>query len=391
MRIPFSMLRRLSAGILVLAFLLAAALPALADTGTYGIADYKVTLEPQSSGQVRITIEQEWQVFSGHIPWVTVGLPNSNFKIEGASGSAAKISADNGGGFTGVRIDLDKDYQPGQTFKIKFSVMQGNLLERLTADKKWRIDYTPGSYDQASIQHLQIDLISPVGYETYTTVSPLPASVNGNVVTWEKFNLAPGSRFKDKVESVDGNFLAESVPVGTSKSSQLGKAFWIIVAVIVVIGLLIFLGIRSYKRAQDVEMNKRVVTIEKEMALDKEKKDKIEKGFQEYVEEKEIKPDAGGRYYDRSYGGYVTPAIWAAILSSQFRSQNSTTGTISRPGCVSCACVSCACACACACAGGGAAGCSRKTLHECRVCSQKKVGMEPGNITDTEAHSPKYT
>ncbi len=376
MRTPISMLRRLSAGILVVVFLLAAALPTTAaDTGTYGISDYKITLEPQSSGQVRITVEQEWRVLSGHIPWVTVGLPHSNFTIEGSTGAAAKVSADNGGGFTGVRIDLDKDYQPGETFKIGFTVLQNNLLERLTEDKKWRIDFIPGWYDRATIEHLRIDLVSPVSYDTYSSVSPMPTSVNGNTVTWEKSNLSPGSRFNSlTVESLDGSFLAESVPVGTSRSNKLGTTFWIIVAVIVVVGILIFLGVRSYKKAQDVEMKKRVVTIEKEMALDKEKKEKIEAGFQEYVEKKEIKPDAEGRYYDRSYGSYVTPAIWAAIIASQHSHQTTTTGT-SKPGCVSCACVSCACACACACAGGGAAGCSRKTLHECGACSNTGHGV----------------
>jgi len=53
-----------------------------ADTGTYRISDYIITLEPQNDGQVRITVEQQWQVLSGDIPWVTVGLPNENFSIE---------------------------------------------------------------------------------------------------------------------------------------------------------------------------------------------------------------------------------------------------------------------------------------------------------------------
>ena len=92
--------------------------------------------------------------------------------------------------------------------------------------------------------------------------------------------------------------------------------------------------------------------------------------------QKNIQPDAQGRYYDRSYGDYITPAIWAAVISSQFsRSYTqpyNRPATTSRPSCVACACVSCACACACACAGGGAAGCSRKTLHECRTCAPLK-------------------
>ena len=110
-----------------------------------------VTLEPQSNGQVKITYEQSWKVLSGDIPWITVGLPNSNFTVGSSSGALTKVSAANSSGFSGVRVDLDKDYLPGQTFDIKFTVLQSNLLERLTAEKKWRINYTPGWYDNASM------------------------------------------------------------------------------------------------------------------------------------------------------------------------------------------------------------------------------------------------
>ena len=370
MRVSASMLRRLSSGIFVLAFLLLAGMPAYADTGTYEIADYIITLEPQSDGQVRITVEQQWQVLSGSIPWVTVGLPDENFSIENYSGAVSKVSADNGGGFTGVRVDLNKDYQPGQGFGIKFTVLQGNLLERLTSDKKWRISYTPGWYDRASIDHLQINLVSPVDYQTYSSVSPMPSSVNNNVVTWERLNMSPGGRLNIEVESTDGSFLSESVPTGSSQGDGLGKSFYIVFVIILVVGFLVFWGIRKHRQAMDARNKERVRSIEEEMAADKKKREEIEKGFEKYVEEKDIQPDAQGRYYDRNYHDYITPAIWAGVIASQFnRPQIQEPGSGFRTGCVSCACVSCACACACACAGGGAAGCSRKSLHECRTCS----------------------
>jgi len=113
--------------------------------------------------------------------------------------------------------------------------------------------------------------------------------------------------------------------------------------------------------------------------------EEVEKGFEKYVEKKKIQPDAQGRYYDRGYGDYITPAIWAAIISNQInRTQASQPRTNVRPGCVSsCACVSCACACACACAGGGAAGCSRKSLHECRACANETIENCETNISKT--------
>ena len=59
MRVFKSMLRWLPAGIFVLVLLIAMVLPATAaaDTGTYQISNYVVTLEPQSSGQVRMTYQ----------------------------------------------------------------------------------------------------------------------------------------------------------------------------------------------------------------------------------------------------------------------------------------------------------------------------------------------
>ncbi len=121
---------RLSAGIFALILILALAVPLNAgDTGTYKLSDYVVTLEPQSSGQVKLTIEQQWQVLGGNIPWITVGLPNSSFSIVDYSGAAARVSPENSGGFTGVRIDLDQNYQASQNFQVKFTVLQSNLLE----------------------------------------------------------------------------------------------------------------------------------------------------------------------------------------------------------------------------------------------------------------------
>jgi hypothetical protein len=376
MRVLKSVLRWLSAGILVLAVFAASGIPASADTGTYKIDNYTATLEPQSNGQVRITIEQTWEVLSGDIPWVTVGLPNGNYSIENYDLNASKISAANSGGFYGVRIDLDKDYKAGQTFNIRFSVMQSKLLERLTAEKKWRIIYTPGWYDRAQIGLLLIKLAAPVDSAAYSFVSPVPDSSDKNIITWERSNVNPGEKFTVRAECTDGNFLTASTPI--QPNNPFNGTFYFIVTFLVVVGGLIFFAVSQNRKARDAALKKQVADIEKEMATDKKSKQKIEEGFDKYVEKKNLQPDEQGRYYDKSYGNYITPAIWAAIImnqNSQTDRQNSGTYIpLSHPSCA-CACVSCACACACACAGGGAAGCSRKSLHECRVCvaNAKKV------------------
>ena len=367
MRVFKPLLRGLSVGILVLIAILSVGIPASADTGTYKISNYSVTLEPQSDGTVKITYVQAWQVLSGDIPWVTVGTANTHFTVQSHGANASSVYAYNADGFTGVRADLDKDYQPGQTFNVKFTILQSNLLEKLTQEGKWRIDFTPGWYDNAVIDKLQINMVSPIGYDAYSFVTP-PTAVNGNVITWESTNLSPGARVADKVESPDGGFLSASVPV--TKTGIGTTTLIVIVAVFVVIGLHIFWGIKKNREARDAALKERVVTIEAEMVEDKAKKEKIEEGFEKYVDKEKIQPDAEGRYYDRGYGSYITPAIWAAVIMQQSEHRPPAGGSVSGGHC---ACVSCACACACACAGGGAAGCSRKTLHDCRECEKREI------------------
>jgi hypothetical protein len=369
MRALAAMLRWLSPGILVLASLLAIGGPGPvhADTGTYRILDYVTTLEPQSDGAVRITYEQKWQVLSGNIPWITVGLANSSFAVEDWGGAAARVYASNSGGWSGVRVDLDRTYLAGATFNVRFTVLQNKLLERLTAEKKWRVDFVPGWYDQAVTDRLQVKLISPVSLDSFAVVNPAPASSANKVITWEKTDLGPGARFPVKVESQDGSFLSATAP-----AARRGPSPWPVVAGIVigavVLGL-ITVAVRRAGKARDAALKERIAATERDMALDKTRKDEVEKGFREYVIEEDIKPDEQGRYYDRGYGNYITPAIWSAvILQEQQRKVADAAAAATRNASCACACVSCACACACACAGGGAAGCARKTLHRCREC-----------------------
>ena len=377
------MLRRLSAGICVTVFLILAAVPALADTGTYGISSYNVTLIPRDDGRVVISIEQTWNVHSGSIPWVTVGLPNSHFEIESSSGAADRIRKETSGGFTGVRIDLDKDYQPGESFDVRFTVLQNNLLERLPDEEIWRIRYTPGWYDRATIDSMTIKLISPVHTDSYATLKPTPADISGNTITWERSNLSPGSKFEITVESVDGRFLKEGAGIIAADGGQDNTAngVYVLVGILVVIGLLVGVLVWDKRRKARARTHNEIMRIEAEMAKDEKKKEEIEEGFKEYVEEENLQPDEEGKYYDKKHG-YVTPAIWAAVISNQYRvyhpyvGPHMHSGTGYRPSCVSCACVSCACACACACAGGGAAGCSRKTLHECPACREREKKTE---------------
>jgi hypothetical protein len=110
--------------------------------------------------------------------------------VDSFSEAVARVSTANSGGFTGVRVDLDKDYQPGESFQVQFVVLQADLVERMTSEKKWRINFTPGWYDNAITAHLQINLVSPVNTEAYSLLEPQPVT-NNNTFTWEKSNV-PG-------------------------------------------------------------------------------------------------------------------------------------------------------------------------------------------------------
>lgn len=373
MRAFVTVLRWLSPGIFSLAVLLTASSTAQADTGTYNISDYVVTLDPQSSGAVRITYEQTWQVLSGNIPWITVGLPNSKFVVEDWSGAAARAYADNSAGWSGVRVDLDRAYLPGETFSVKFTVLQSNLLERLTSEKKWRIDYTPGWYDRTGIGHLQINLKSQVSLDSYSLIRPVPLSSQNGVITWSQSDVPSGYHLEIRVECLDGSFLSATAP-----DAKKGTSPWTFLIVILCIAAFIAVVVLAVRRNKQANLKRRIAATERAMATDAERREEVEKGFREYVIEEDIKPDEQGRYYDRSYGGYIPPAIWAAVILEQQRRQTYVPPATSHgntPSCA-CACVACACACACACAGGGAAGCSQKTMHECGECQESDNDLE---------------
>lgn len=343
-----------------------------ADTGTYEILDYLVELTPLSDGSVSMTYYQEWLCTGGHIPWVTVGTANSNFDIISSGGNVESARKDSGGGWQGVYLTLDEDYTSGEEFTISFSIVQRNLLERLTDEGKWRIDFTPGWYDNCVTDNLTITLNSPVPVSSYTLV-PEPADITNNTVTWQT-SLARGARFNVRMESYDGSFLQPTEPTGPSFNW-----LWVLIPVFVVGFLLV--GFFRSRRREGPSTSKEYIFDEKgnldyrlkeaKEKWDKDKKDsefsdKEQARFDKFVAEKNLQPDANGDYYYN--GNFINPWIlfWA-LNSLSYRKPDmhvvTTRGAGARDSsciAVSCACVACACACACACAGGGAAGCTRK-------------------------------
>jgi hypothetical protein len=347
-------------------------IPIYADTGTYEILNYAVELTPLEDGGVHITYYQEWLCTGGHIPWVTVGTANSNFDIISSGGNVESARDDSSGGWQGVYLTLDKDYTSGEQFAISFSIVQRNLLERLTNEGKWRIDFTPGWYDNCVTDNLTITLNSPVPLSSYS-FTPQPNQVMDNTVTWQT-SLDRGDRFNVRMESYDGGFLQPAGPAGSGSNW-----LWVVVPAFIV-GVFLVVLVRSRKREESATSEEYIFdekgNLDNRLKEAKEKWEKDKKGtefsdkeqarFDEFVAEKKLTPDINGNYYYN--GNFINPWIlfWA-LNSLSYRKPGMNVFTTRGAGtrgssCIahSCACVACACACACACAGGGAAGCAKK-------------------------------
>jgi len=305
---------------------------ATADTGTYRILDYTVLLTPRSDGTVEIEYYQKWLVTGGHIPWITVGTPNSAFRIlqEKNADAVSNASSASSGGWSGVRIDLDRDYKPNEVFAVQFAILQQNLFY---ADKaNYRLDFTPGWYDRAEIDNLTLEVTFFAKIGT-VTARPQPASVEGQTMTWRKSRLRPGEKFNISVSFPKTAFSQKLV----GRAPDLQRRPWFLSVLIILMSLAPLLVISA------------IVLVIILNAI------------------RERRGDTRHRRYGRggtiSYGG--TPG---AIRVSQGRRAGGGGGFGGRSVSCACACACVSCACACACAGGGGAGCDRKLKHMCPLC-----------------------
>jgi hypothetical protein len=293
---------------------------ALPDTGTYQILDYKVELTPRSDGTVEISYYQKWNVTGGHIPWITIGTPNSSFHIiSGKPGlNASKVSNGSEGSWYGVRIDLDRDYKPGETFEAACTIIQNQLF--YADNENFKLDFTPAWYDNAKTDNLTVVMRLFAKMED-VKAKPKPTSIEGERMLWST-SLGKGEKFSASI-----SFPKKYMPNAKVKSAKgsKGVAWWVIVIIIIVVILLIIL----------------VIAISEEGSF-----------------------GGGGG----SYGGGGT--IWGGGGGGGGISSGGGGGFGGSGSSCACACVSCACACACA--GGGGAGCDKKLKHTCPACKDKK-------------------
>jgi hypothetical protein len=346
--------------ILLLGIILLTPIAVQADTGTYKITNYTITLDPQPNGTVNTDYEQTWLVTGGGIPWITIGMANPNFNIMSFGENAIQASNASSGGWYGIRLDLDRNYLPNETFKVKLSVNQQGLIEALPDQEKWRLGFTAGWYDNCVIDNMTIKLISHSDPSSYIFTPP-PTTQEDNIYYWTQSNVPRGAKATIIIQSTDGTFITENITIPTpiQASNGCGVAGWefLILLFLLIIGLII--GSIINKHNENKYINENLSDFEKKFP----KTDEDE--LKERIKEKR-------KIEDDEDTGYVSPMLWIAAhpyssstghfkgFSGGESGGGGSSGSWSGGSGVSCACVSCACACACACAGGGAAGCTNK-------------------------------
>ena len=296
---------------------------AFADTGTYRILNYRVSLTPRSDGTVAIDYYQKWLVTGGHIPWITVGTPNGKFEVTGSGGAAIRAASASEGGWSGVRLDLDRDYRSGESFEASFSIVQRGLF--YAKEGSYKLDFTPGWYDRAVTDTLLVSMKFFASVET-VAAGPRPSLVSGDEMVWNRYGLREGERFTVHVSFplalVPGGMAKGNLKSASGGTTDAAKVVFIFIAVgfVFFVVLLILISRRA--------------------------------GY------------SGGRIF---YGG-LPGGRGGRSGGSRSSSGGGGFGGASR----SCACACVSCACACACAGGGGAGCSRKLEHTCPVCGKRR-------------------
>lgn len=228
---------------LIVILLLMIAGIASADTGTYIIKEQIVNLDIQKDGNVRITYDIEMEVTGGNIPWVTVGLPNKNFDIKSSGGAVNKIKSQSGGGWHGVRIDLDKTYYSNDIFQFNFDVIQKGFIYKLDENNA-SVQFTPCWWDNANIEHLQVSMIIPDnipdGGVRYSSNTPDPSSYVGRTIIWEENNLAKGAqRTYEIVMPADAFTNLQSSSSGDGSGFPIFLLLFIVIIFIIIAGVLV--------------------------------------------------------------------------------------------------------------------------------------------------------
>ncbi|MGE5573088.1 MAG: hypothetical protein ACM3ZU_08735 [Bacteroidota bacterium] len=312
------------------------------DTGTYRILSYIVTIVPQPDGSWIADYAQEWEVTGGHIPWVTVGLPDYNYTILTHEGAAVQVSRADYGSWSGVRVDLDRDYASGETFRFSFRIRQDGMGHRKGDAVEFA--FSPGWYDRAETENLEVRLKNPGKSEDLLYASPEPAERTDGQVVWA-VRLGRGERLKVafalSAELFPHLGTGDGRPPGAARGEfaadegpPVAAAISVLLVVACVIAIIIILAVASSRGGY---RGRRGIYYGTYFPVPPARRSTRGPGTSS---PRGGSGSSGGSRRSGGGGGFGGRSIGCA--------------------CVSCACACVSCACACACAGGGGAGCARK-------------------------------
>jgi Zn-finger nucleic acid-binding protein len=163
-----------------------------ADTGTYTVTSQDVDLWVQTDGNVIIRYEIGMMVQSGNIPWVTVGLPTSNFEVRSSGGNAASVIPQNSGSWSGVYVTLDKTYYANERLVFSFEVLQKEFIYKYK-DQQASLLFTPCWWDNAVVEQMNVTIHLPPEIQSVTTTSQPTFFMNSSIV-WKWTNMPAGEK-----------------------------------------------------------------------------------------------------------------------------------------------------------------------------------------------------
>jgi hypothetical protein len=322
----------------VLLMILAAILPApaRADIPPDIIHRFEVVITPQNDGSLLISYDLDYEAtsdFTNDIPYVQIGVPNSNFTIrEWGPTPLLKGAKAITSGKSLVELDFARLPKKGERFKLHFAVLQGNMAYKAGEDVSFK--FIPGWFDYAKVSELRVTWMLPSDTTLVKSVDPKPDSQGDNRATWVTFNLGTNQKAKAVTLIFAPAAFTELklVTAAQPTTSQDGESVnWgLILVIIIVVVVVIIFTIAVVSSSDD--------------------------GY------------SGGGYAGGNYrGGGDYGGGWSGSSGRSSGSSGSSSGRSGGGGGgfggrgSSCACVS-SCACACACAGGGRVGCAERGL-----------------------------
>jgi len=175
-----------------LVFLFCGTLGVGADTGTYTVTSQSVDLWVQTNGDVIIHYEIWMLVHSGNIPWVTVGLPTSNFKVRSFGGNASAVTPQNSESWSGVYVSLDTTYYANERFAFSFEVLQNEFIYKYN-EQQASLLFTPCWWDNAVVEQMNVTIHLPPEIQNVTTTSQ-PTFFRNSSIVWSWNEIPAGEK-----------------------------------------------------------------------------------------------------------------------------------------------------------------------------------------------------